>query len=290
MFILDITAPDGRAQRPALVAEPAALPLNNGQNRNGNNQAPRFDSAGGTVNHVPGLGIEPADTRLSPIFRRVLQLFEGHPRQEEISALLFGSNERRVAFIVNNLPELACCLSEDEDDEAQQEIQAVAMVGIVDPNPNGPLRTLLGMVGSLNNPEAMALALAKISDLNQLAQFVAQQEARRGNAGQAREYAAAVNGAGSLSIPAASTIGGDFSISGLTFVSLAPNNQVAVVLTGTNSVVNETIGTANRVVARRERDAQLQARRNQVLDGIGATSDPTRIARLRHELGEIGRA
>ncbi len=294
MFILDITAPDGRPNRPAFIAEPSALPLNNGQNRNGNNRAPRFDSAGGVINQALGLGIEPADARLSPIFRRVLQLFEGHPRQEEISTLLFGSPETRSAFIAHNFSqEFADSISDMDDTERQQEIEMVAIVGSIDPNPNGPLRTLLGMVGGLQFSEAIGMALSKISSLNQLAQFLAQQEARRGNAGQAREYAAAVGGAGSLSVPAASTIGGDFSISGLSFTSFAPpslQSETALVSINVNAVVDNAVGTANRVVSRRERGAQLQARREQVLDSLSATADPTRIAHLRHELGEIGRA
>ena len=162
----------------------------------------------GKLTNVPILGKILPDLLLSEIFRKSIALFQDSPEKQKIvSGLFFGSSERRLAFISKYLsPEIANELRVMKDLKKRQEIEAVMIVGIVDPDPKGPLSNLLGMLGGLQFPESISIALGKIASLNDLAQHLLQIAAKEGKRDEAKAYEAAIGKVGSDSKNLSSSI------------------------------------------------------------------------------------
>ena len=244
---------------------------------------------------IPGLFLPPADESLPLVFRQALQLVLRSNRISEenktlVSKLLFGDEPIRLQYIASVYSsEIVDELKQMEDLKRQNELEAVMVVGSVDPNPNGPLGQLLSMLGGLKFPESISIALGKISSLKELARYLAQTAARQGRKDQALGYADALRQSpGSVSI--SGTDSDEISFEEVTSIS---NNEIDGLISfqdeDDNGFVRDTLDIADQRIGKsnkKKKNTQELITLNETISGTQNSDLRVRLENRRTDLRE----
>lgn len=277
MFILNLRGPADGLEGPRL--DSLVLPIANQEVRenNNNNRHEQRDSVG-VLRRILSWVLPSADLFLPPVFRDGLRFVNDSNISDKKKCLardlFYGNEEARLAYISGMYSQgVADELRNMQDLRERQQLEAVLIIGAVDPNPTGPLGQLLSILPGLTFSPAIAAALCKVTTLKALAEYLLQVAARRGDSGPTLEYNSNINRASGSVPPLA--------------LNTKSGGLISTLVGDASGVVEDALATVDRVHREVRHRLTVEAQIAELRVRISDSTNPTERNALRRQLDDL---